>query len=317
MCPGVDIFSTYPDGQYATHSGTSMASPHAAGLAALYIAQNERAIDADGVYAIRQALIDAGVNQDAPGGLAVANDPDLNPEKLGYAGPVEEITDLSVAAIEAPDTFVKGEIIDITVTVSNVGAIDVDTDIAVSLASDNTIPGDNFPNGPMTIKGGLIAGQSAELIFTWNTTGAEIGHHTLTATLEFADENPSNDTNSVEVEVLSESLPDTVHIGDLDGSSRRVFWTIWLATVTMTVHDTDDNPVPGATVFGLFSDGPSVFQCTTNSIGRCSVQGYQWFLNSLTFTVTDVYHVDLDYEPADNHDPDGDSNGTSITVSRP
>jgi subtilisin len=36
--PGVDIYSAWPvaDGQYNTISGTSMATPHVAGIAALY-----------------------------------------------------------------------------------------------------------------------------------------------------------------------------------------------------------------------------------------------------------------------------------------
>jgi subtilisin family serine protease len=38
IAPGVSIYSTYMGGGYATMSGTSMATPHAAGVAALYVA---------------------------------------------------------------------------------------------------------------------------------------------------------------------------------------------------------------------------------------------------------------------------------------
>lgn len=65
--PGVDILSTYPDG-YAWGSGTSMASPHAAGAAALYIANssdpyngyNRLTAGMNAVLAVRGALVNAG-----------------------------------------------------------------------------------------------------------------------------------------------------------------------------------------------------------------------------------------------------------------
>ena len=55
-----------------------MASPHAAGTAALYIAQNGRANNAAGVDAIRQALIDHAENL----GFFVIGDADINNEAI-------------------------------------------------------------------------------------------------------------------------------------------------------------------------------------------------------------------------------------------
>lgn len=69
---------------YYTATGTSGAAPHVAGLVALYIAANGRATNAAGVYAIRQAIVDAALPQsqwltNSPG------DPDSNPEPLALA----------------------------------------------------------------------------------------------------------------------------------------------------------------------------------------------------------------------------------------
>lgn len=55
--PGVKIYSTYKGGSYATMSGTSMASPHVAGAAAVFMATNPSASPAD----VKSGLISKGV----------------------------------------------------------------------------------------------------------------------------------------------------------------------------------------------------------------------------------------------------------------
>ena len=114
------------------------------------------------------------------------------------------------------------------------------------------------------------------------------------------------------------SVSTVMHIGDLDGlSSGSGKWT---ATVTITVHDANHNPVANATVTGNWSNGASgSSSCVTNSSGQCSVSksGINRGKTSVTFTVNNVTRSNYTYNSANNHDPDGSSNGTRITVARP
>jgi Tol biopolymer transport system component len=109
----------------------------------------------------------------------------------------------------------------------------------------------------------------------------------------------------------------TMHIGDLDGT-RTNQQSTWTALVTITVHDMNHGPVANATVSGSWNIG-GTGSCTTGASGQCVISKSTIPRNtkSVTFTIVDVTNALSVYRPFDNHDPEGDSNGTSITVINP
>lgn len=108
--------------------------------------------------------------------------------------------------------------------------------------------------------------------------------------------------------------PAPLHVGDLGGamvpSARR-----WKALVTVRVDDARHAPVPGAAVSGSWSSG-GTSSSTTDAAGLCTLSSGA-LKKSVTFRVDTVSGAGFAYEPGANHDPDGDSDGTSLFVPRP
>jgi len=134
----------------------------------------------------------------------------------------------------------------------------------------------------------------------------------FTVTLRVTDNSGGAGTGTTVVTVV---LP-TIHIGDLDCVSTNNANT-WTASVTITVHDMSHAAVANAAVSNVWNDG-TVASCTTNALGRCVVvkSGIARRISTVRLTVTNVALAMCAYRPADNHDPDGESDGTTITVPR-
>jgi serine protease AprX len=113
--------------------------------------------------------------------------------------------------------------------------------------------------------------------------------------------------------------PPTLHVGDLDATSVWVNATTWRGTVTIRVHDGTDAPVAGVTVTGRWGANGSV-TCTTGTNGACTIsKQFKKSRASIAFNVLGLSKASYTYVAADNHDEvDADSsNGTRITVNRP
>jgi hypothetical protein len=108
-----------------------------------------------------------------------------------------------------------------------------------------------------------------------------------------------------------------IHVGDLDGERQDASRSRWNAVVTISVHDGNENPAAGVLVSGVWSNGATGSgECTTGSDGQCQIVKSNLKNNvpDVTFSLDGLLGSGKTYDSDSNHDPDGDSNGTTITV---
>jgi subtilisin family serine protease len=311
IAPGVSINSTVPGGGYAAWSGTSMASPHVAGVAALAWAANPSLTNQELRAILQETAEELGLSANHQGyGLVRA---DLAVAAVGEVSPPEPedpVTDIAITEINAPSPVVQGDNVIVSVTVANVGNQDVTDDITVSLTYD--YDSTSVVIGTQTINDGLVAGDSVTLSFSWETNDVETGEYTLTASHDFEDDDSANNSESITVSVNGPSDAETMHVADLDGwSELKGRSGRWEAFVTVTIQDADGNPVSDATVHGAWSEAT-----TGNVLGATGSGGTVTFSTgnmssgaSVTFEVTDVTHGTLQYDPLGNTE-------TSITITK-
>ena len=114
----------------------------------------------------------------------------------------------------------------------------------------------------------------------------------------------------------------SVHISNLDGQKWNEGGGTWAAYIDITVRNSDNQEISGVTVSAVWHDG-TTFSCVTGG-GWCGARlnGIPRSQNTATFTITNLSHPTMTYNPAANSDPQQGrnnnraSNGTVITVTR-
>jgi PKD repeat protein len=117
------------------------------------------------------------------------------------------------------------------------------------------------------------------------------------------------------VMTVTVAAPRVMHLGDLD-AAKTVRNRSWDAFFTVTVHDAAHQPVANAFVYALWTTGAG--RCTTDSLGVCTfaVYGLANSRSTATFAVHTVESDGETYNAAANHDPDGETDGTRVTIRR-
>ncbi len=180
-----------------------------------------------------------------------------------------------------------------------------------------------FDGAPSSDPDGTVSGYDWDFGDGAAGTGVATSHTyaaagTYTVVLTVTDDQGATDTDSQSVPAGMAAVQ--MHVGDLDGAAAAAPRNRWNATVTITVHDAAHAPVPGATVEGSWSDGANGGgSCSTDASGRCTITKNNIKGNTAgaTFTVDTVSRAADSYDAGANHDPDGDSDGTTITISGP
>lgn len=128
---------------------------------------------------------------------------------------------------------------------------------------------------------------------------------------------PQTSSIGWQVRVGAFSISCPIHVGDLDRQAVNR-GAQWIARATIRLHHAaTENPVNGATVT-VNVGGVGSRTCTTDATGSCFVQQVvPDAVPQLRFTVTNVAATGYTYQPSGNHEPDGDSNGTTIIIRQP
>lgn len=284
--PGVDIYSTLWDDTYGYKSGTSMSCPHVSGVAALVLSgvvDPEYDSDNDGVWdnnEVRNKMTDTAedlgdTGRDTHYGYGLVD------AEAATAVPLNH--DVAVIALDAPSSVIQGDTATIQVTIRNQGTNGETFDLTVT---DETY-GEFYETRSIT----LAAGGSNIETFTWDTTGATLGGHTIKAEVILTgDEDPSNNAMTSTINVNEQGQQSDMWVSDISWRIKQAGPNTFLYHKVTVMSN--DGPVDNAIVYSTLSGpgGPWYYSGSTNSNGQIEFSLKGASSGTYTATVTDITH---------------------------
>ena len=263
--PGVSIYSTYIGG-YTTLSGTSMASPHVAGTAALVWKANPTWSNDDVRTQLQETAEDLGaVGWDSEFGYGLVN----AAEAVGVDTlPPNDPPTVSITNPADGSTFNSGDAISFTGT-----AIDLeDGDLTANLDWTSSIDG--------------IIGKGGNFFTNFLSDGI----HTITT--EVTDSGSNIGSASIGITVSTPITDDILHIKSIDMSLKKAGPNV-NAIAEVTILDESDSPVEVATVSGFWIGATNDIKSgVTGTDGKVSFKSNRVKNpetgTTFTFTVDDV-----------------------------
>src|SRR3989441_3315593 len=118
---------------------------------------------------------------------SLSDDKASNNQRFATVTVMPAVTDIAVSSISPSGPLIQGHVVDVAVTVANIGNQNVASSFDVTL-QDSTA---GVALGTQTVAG-LAVGARTTLTFSWNLTGASLGAHTLLATQSLTDDYSAN-----------------------------------------------------------------------------------------------------------------------------
>ncbi|KAG2473831.1 MAG: putative Aqualysin 1 [Nitrosopumilales archaeon] len=287
--PGVDILSTDKNGGYTTKSGTSMASPHVAGAAAIYKFNNPSASPSD----VQNALISFGVEQSAQcnvllndGNGGYTDEDGSSSEPLVYLAqgtPPVTTPDFSLSVDPTSLTLKVDETGTSTITVSSLNGYEDTVSLSATAPDTSGLILTVNPTS-VTLTSTTISAASTLSVIAGSATG------TFDVTVTGTGSGITHST-TVTVKVTSTSEANTVSVSSITYATEGGKNKDKHLLITVALEDDLSNPVSGASVsIDLSRDGSFVGSGTgtTGTDGTVTFSLKNAKSGCYTTTVTDV-----------------------------